>query len=69
MNSRLISLRAPIDGRIEDLTSTIGTSVPRGRFVLGISNSRADRSRLDDLQRLLDQTEGERPGVAEPSSG
>ena len=64
VNSRLISLRAPIDGRIEDLTSTIGTSVPRGRFVLGISNSRADRSRLDDLQRLLDQTEGERPGVA-----
>jgi len=64
VNSRLVSLRAPIDGRIEDLTPSIGTSLPRGRFVLHISNSRADRGRLDDLQRLLDQTEGERPGIA-----
>ena len=64
VNSRLISLRAPIDGRIEDFTPTIGTAVPSGRFMLHISNSRADRGRLDDLQRLLEQTEGERPGIA-----
>ena len=64
VNSRLISLRAPIDGRIEDFAPTIGTAVPRGRFVLHIANSRADRSRLDDLKRLLEQTEGERPGIA-----
>src|SRR5215468_5537507 len=64
VNSRLISLRAPIDGKIEDFTPTIGTTVTRGRFVLHIANSRADRGRLDDLQRLLDQTEAERPGIA-----
>jgi multidrug efflux pump subunit AcrA (membrane-fusion protein) len=64
VNSRLISLRAPIDGKIEDFTPTIGTTVTRGRFVLHIANSRADRGRLDDLQRLLEQTEAERPGIA-----
>jgi multidrug resistance efflux pump len=64
VNARLISLRAPIDGRIEDFTPTIGTAVPSGRFMLHISNSRADRGRLDDLQRLLEQTEGERPAIA-----
>jgi len=37
---------------------------PRGRLLLHISNSRADRTRLDDLQRLIDQTEGERPAIA-----
>jgi multidrug efflux pump subunit AcrA (membrane-fusion protein) len=63
VNGRLISLRAPIDGRIEDFAPTIGTSAPRGRLILHISNSRADRGRLDDLQRLVDQTEGERPAI------
>ena len=64
VNARLISLRAPIDGRIEDFAPTIGTKVPRGRLMLHISNSRADRGRLDDLQRLIDQTEAERPAIA-----
>ena len=63
VNARLISLRAPIDGRIEDFAPTIGTSAPRGRLMLHISNSRADRARLDDLQRLVEQTEGERPAI------
>jgi multidrug resistance efflux pump len=63
VNARLISLRAPIDGRIEDFAPTIGTTVPRGRLMLHISNSRADRARLDDLQRLIEQTEGERPAI------
>jgi multidrug resistance efflux pump len=64
VNARLISLRAPIDGRIEDFAPTIGAAVPRGRLMLHISNSRADRARLDDLQRLIEQTEGERPAIA-----
>ena len=63
-NARLVSLRAPIDGRIEDFAPTIGAVTPRGRLLLHISNSRADRSRLDDLQRQVDQTEGERPANA-----
>jgi multidrug resistance efflux pump len=64
VNARLVSLRAPIDGRIEDFAPTIGAVTPRGRLMLRISNSRADRTRLDDLQRLVDQTEGERPAIA-----
>src|ERR1700687_2711416 len=66
VNARLVSLRAPIDGKIEDgdFAPTIGAVAPRGRFMLRISNSRADRARLDGLQRLVDQTEGERPGIA-----
>jgi multidrug resistance efflux pump len=59
VNARLVSLRAPIDGRIEDFAPTIGAVTPRGRFMLHISDSRADRTRLDDLQ-----TEGERPAIA-----
>jgi multidrug resistance efflux pump len=64
VNARLVSLRAPIDGRIEDFAPTIGEATPRGRIMLHISNSRADRTRLDDLQRTIEQTEGERPAIA-----
>ncbi len=65
VNARLVSLRAPIDGKIEaDVAPTIGAVAPKGGFMLRISNSRADRARLDDLQRLVDQTEGERPAIA-----
>jgi multidrug resistance efflux pump len=64
VNARLVSLRAPIDGTLENLSPTIGAVTPRGRLLLHISNSRADRTRLDDLQRLIDQTEGERPAIA-----
>jgi multidrug resistance efflux pump len=66
VNARLVSLRAPIEGRIEstDLAPTIGEAAPKGRPMLRISNSRADRARLDDLQRLVDQAETERPVIA-----
>jgi multidrug resistance efflux pump len=63
VNARLISLRAPIDGRIEDFAPTIGTATSRGRILLHIANSRADRGRLDDLQRNADQIDGERPAI------
>jgi multidrug resistance efflux pump len=63
-NARLVSLRAPIDGRIEDFAPTIGAVTPRGRLLLHISNNRADRTRLDDLQRQVDQTEVELPTIA-----
>jgi multidrug resistance efflux pump len=66
VNARLVSLRAPIEGKIEgtDLLPTIGAVAPNGQPVLRISNSRADRARLDDLQRLVDQSEAERPVIA-----
>ena len=65
VNARLVSLRAPIEGRIEgaDTLPTIGAAAPKGEFMLRISNSRADRARLDDLQRQLDQAEAERPVI------
>jgi multidrug resistance efflux pump len=66
VNARLVSLRAPIDGKIEDadLAPAIGAVSPKGRPLFRISNSRVDRARLDDLQRLVDQTEAERPAFA-----
>ncbi|MBV9563825.1 MAG: HlyD family efflux transporter periplasmic adaptor subunit [Bradyrhizobium sp.] len=65
INARLVSLRAPIEGKVEraDLFPTIGATAPKGRAMLRISNSRADRARLDDLQRQVDQTEAERPVI------
>jgi len=66
VNARLVSLRAPIEGRIEsvDMLPTIGAAAPKGQLMLRISNSRADRARLDDLQRQVDQAEAERPVIA-----
>jgi len=65
VNARLVTLRAPVDGRIEDsdFAPTVGATAQKGRLMLRISNSRADRARLDELQRQVDQVEGERPGV------
>jgi len=64
VNARLVSLRAPIEGKIEaDMAATIGAAAPKGRPMLRISNSRADRARLDDLQRQVDQAEAERPVI------
>jgi multidrug resistance efflux pump len=66
VNARLVSLRAPIEGKVEgtDLPATIGTEAPKGRPMLRISNSRTDRARLDDLQRTVEQSEAERPIIA-----
>jgi multidrug resistance efflux pump len=67
VNARLVSLRAPIEGRVEgvDIDPTIGAVAPKGRSILRISDSRADRARLDDLQRQVDQAESERPVIAQ----
>jgi biotin carboxyl carrier protein len=66
VNARLVTLRAPIDGKVEDADSapTIGSAASKGLRMLRVSNTRADRSRLDDLQRLVDQAEDERPAIA-----
>jgi multidrug resistance efflux pump len=66
VNARLVTLRAPIEGRIADadLVPTIGASVPKGLVMLRISNGRTDRARLDDLQRQIDQAESDRPALA-----
>ncbi len=66
VNARLISLRAPIEGQIEQapLGVTIGSELIPGQPVLRIVNGRADRSRIADLRRLIDQLVNEREGIA-----
>jgi biotin carboxyl carrier protein len=65
VNARLVSLRAPIDGKLASdlLSPAIGATAMKGITLLRITNSRADRSRLDDLRRLVDQIENERSSI------
>jgi multidrug resistance efflux pump len=66
INAHTITLRAPIDGQIraETTTAVIGKMLGVGETIFTIENRRADRSRLDDLQRSLAAFEEERPLVA-----
>lgn len=60
INARLITLRAPIEGQIQGLTSlTVGSEMTPGTPLVSIANPRAERGRLDDLRRLLDELEGD----------
>ena len=65
VNARLVSLRAPIDGRVAEgqPSPTMGERAAKGVTLLRITNPRADRSRLDDLRRLTDQIESERSSI------
>jgi multidrug resistance efflux pump len=55
VNARLINMRAPIDGTVSLIAPTIavGTEVEPNEALLYIANTRADRSRLDDLRRTI----------------
>jgi multidrug resistance efflux pump len=66
VNARLVSLRAPIDGKLEagPVSPTVGASAARGIALLRITNTRADRTRLEDLRRLIDQIDSERSSIA-----
>ena len=56
VNARLVTLRAPIEGDIEAPAGiNVGTHFKAGDTVLRVVNRRADRSRIDDLTRLIDQ--------------
>jgi multidrug resistance efflux pump len=59
VNARTLTLRAPIDGIVlSALTDfAVGATFPSGTPLLRISNSRADRTRFDDLRRLEDRNE------------
>jgi multidrug resistance efflux pump len=65
VNARLVSLRAPIEGEIEQapLGVNIGSELVAGQAVLRIVNGRAERGRLADLRRLIDQLSNEREGL------
>lgn len=66
VNSRLVTLRAPIDGQVVSATrlSTERNVVEEGTVILRIVNSRGDRARLDELRRQRAKLENERPALA-----
>jgi multidrug resistance efflux pump len=66
VNSRLVTLRAPIDGQIAPAANPLSGegTVAQGTAILRIVNSRGDRVRLDDLRRQRAKLENERPAVA-----
>jgi multidrug resistance efflux pump len=65
VNSRLVTLRSPIDGQIapqSHLSSESGT-LTEGTTILRVINPRGDRVRLDDLRRQLSRLDNERPSL------
>lgn len=66
LNSRLVTLRAPIGGRVAAAPAAIKDQahLDAGMVVLRVVNSRGDRSRLDDLRRQKSRLENERPSLA-----
>lgn len=65
VNSRLVTLRSPIDGKVvAGLKLTPGSSIIGEDTVIArIVNPRGDRVRLDDLRRQLSRLENERPSL------
>lgn len=59
VNARTLTLRAPIDGVVSSAPASlaVGATFPAGTPLLHITNSRADRTRFDDLRRLEEHTE------------
>jgi len=65
INARLITLRAPIEGEIGAGlgASAVGMQLEPGAGLMKIVNRRAERGRLDDLNRLITRLESERVGL------
>ncbi|MCJ9730454.1 HlyD family secretion protein [Bradyrhizobium sp. PRIMUS42] len=65
LNSRLVTLRTPIGGRVSAAQRvTDQAKLDAGTVVLRVVNSRGDRTRLDDLRRQKSRLENERPSLA-----
>ncbi|KRQ01894.1 hypothetical protein AOQ72_09100 [Bradyrhizobium yuanmingense] len=65
LNSRLVTLRTPIGGRVAAAQRvTDQAKLEAGTVVLRVFNSRGDRTRLDDLRRQKSRLENERPSLA-----
>ncbi|MDF0520971.1 HlyD family efflux transporter periplasmic adaptor subunit [Bradyrhizobium yuanmingense] len=65
LNSRLVTLRTPIGGRVAAAQRiTDQARLEAGTVVLRVVNSRGDRTRLDDLRRQKSRLENERPSLA-----
>jgi multidrug resistance efflux pump len=66
INSRLVTLRAPIEGRIAVFASPHWQSfdvVPEGTALMQIINDRANPTRLEDVRRQLEHAQNERVGI------
>jgi multidrug resistance efflux pump len=60
INARLITLRAPIEGQVGPIAAiAAGSEVQPGAALISVANPRADRGRLDDLRRLVDELESD----------
>ncbi|MDF0493210.1 HlyD family efflux transporter periplasmic adaptor subunit [Bradyrhizobium yuanmingense] len=65
LNSRLVTLRTPIGGRVAAAQRvTDQAKLEAGTVILRVFNSRGDRTRLDDLRRQKSRLENERPSLA-----
>jgi biotin carboxyl carrier protein len=61
VNAQLVTLRSPIDGVVssELRNLALGADIEQGIQMLRITNTRADRGRMDDLRRLVERSEAE----------
>lgn len=65
INSRVVTLRAPIDGKVVTAQSLSNRGeIAFGAVILHVANIRADRRHLDDLRRQLARLQNDRPGLA-----
>lgn len=64
LNSRLVTLRSPIDGQVVSVSGAQSGQLAAGTPILRVVNPRSDRSRLDDLRRQMSRLENERPSLA-----
>ncbi len=62
VNARLVTLRAPIPGIVQSVGSNarVGERTQPGQSMIVLANPRADRTRLDDLERMMARTEDDR---------
>lgn len=65
VNSRLVTLRSPIDGKISSGAGLSGDPgiVAEGTLILRVVNTRGDHVRLDDLRSQMSRLENERPSL------
>lgn len=65
VNARLVTLRAPIDGKVAMAPNSagVGRAIDAGAPLLNIDNQRADRMQLDNLRRQISGLESERDAL------
>jgi multidrug resistance efflux pump len=65
VNSRLVTLRSPIDGKVSAGSNLSGDSgiIGEGTLILRVVNPRGDRVRLDDLRRQMSRSVNEMPSL------